>query len=123
MESAEFHDPLGFFAVLADIAPIPRPVDRDALEFEGVSVEQQVGQRMLIIELVVRIRIEEDPDFLCLQGAYLQARAEYGKKGEKKDSGWFHAMEAAHSTTPSSLRSSALFPASWKGNPAPIPSR
>jgi hypothetical protein len=46
--------------LLADVAAAPRRVDGDAFDVEGPAVEQEVGERVLVVELVVGVRIDED---------------------------------------------------------------
>jgi len=47
-----------------DVAAVVGPIDSQAFDLEDIAVQQHVGYRVLVIELVVGVRVEQDSDFL-----------------------------------------------------------
>ena len=62
MEVRESDDALGLGVVLRDVTSATRPVDGNPVDVEDASVEQQVGDRVLVVELVVGVGVQQDAD-------------------------------------------------------------
>ncbi len=80
VQPGERDDPFRFLRLLLDVAAVARAVDRDADEVEDVAAEEEVGERMLVVDLVVRIAVQEDADALLRVRGAGQRRRRRGKK-------------------------------------------
>jgi hypothetical protein len=62
VERAEFHDAARLRQLRLDIASAVRAVDRHALDGEAIAAEEEVSNRVLIVEFVVGVGVEQHPD-------------------------------------------------------------
>jgi hypothetical protein len=85
VEAREPDDTLRLGIVLRDIASGTRPVDGDPLHIEDAAVEQHVSNRMLIVELVVRVGVHQDAG-ACI-GLLAGRGPEHADAGEQRQRG------------------------------------
>jgi hypothetical protein len=60
LQGAQREDTPRLGDLFSDVAAAPRRVDGDPVDVEGPAVEQDVGERVLVVELVVGVGIDED---------------------------------------------------------------
>ena len=58
LQGGEPHNPFGLLRLLLHVAAIVRAVDGDPLHVESVPAEERVGDRVLVVHLVVGVRIQ-----------------------------------------------------------------
>src|SRR5690606_36646179 len=89
MEPEQPHHALGLRRLFVDVAAAKGAIDRDTLDIEHIAVHQHVGDGMLIVQLVVRVRVEQHTDLLRRARRFGSAARsdEEGHSGEKKSGG------------------------------------
>jgi len=63
MQRTKFYDALRLFCLRVDVAAVVGAIDSQAFNYESVAAQQQIGNRMLVIDLIVGVGVEQDADF------------------------------------------------------------
>jgi hypothetical protein len=69
IQCAEAHNAFRLFNVIVDPATARRSVDGDSFKIERIAAKQRVRNGMLVIQLIIGIRIQDDPNFFRAVGA------------------------------------------------------